>query len=387
MISREAAIRRLEHDGFAEAAAHVERWRNAQKQTGGWDANLKSQHPDAAALLWPRSTSPRRRAPAGATGARSIAPVLTEDLPRRSAGGSAFDDYWMVDWSASKKPRTGPDSVWCAHAEWGDDGRLIVHEPVNHPTRHALVESLRSELQAASPDRRMLVGFDFPFGYPRGLAAALGLVDAPPWEAVWRLLHDRIEDDEQNVNNRFEVAARLNEDLCAGFGPFYGRPTSLPTEQQRTLSTKRTHPLSFVRRGVELAFTRKTDGLAGAKSSPWFLYGGSNSVGSQALLGIPRVWRLHNELSGSQIWPFQTGATLPSRAQARIVFAEVYPSQFHRRVPGSEVVHDAAQVSATAIGLARHDAGGTLTKLFEAPGGSLAAVTEEGWILGCLLAP
>ena len=32
--------------------------------------------------------------------------------------------------------------------------------------------------------KRVLIGFDFPFGYPAGFAARLGL-SGPPWQGVW----------------------------------------------------------------------------------------------------------------------------------------------------------------------------------------------------------
>ena len=52
-----------------------------------------------------------------------------------------------------------------------------------------------------------LVGFDFPYGYPAGSAAALGLTpDIPAWLGVWREITNRIIDRDDNSNNRFEVA-------------------------------------------------------------------------------------------------------------------------------------------------------------------------------------
>ena len=47
---------------------------------------------------------------------------------------------------------------------------------VNPPTRHA-AKALIADWLAAAPqtNERVLLGFDFPFGYPAGFAARLGL--------------------------------------------------------------------------------------------------------------------------------------------------------------------------------------------------------------------
>lgn len=82
-----------------------------------------------------------------------------------------FDRYIIVDWSASNSPKTGKDSIWiCDLGEAGD--------PVstNPSTRRQAEEQLRELLiKAADRGERVLIGFDFPYGYPRGFAAALGL--------------------------------------------------------------------------------------------------------------------------------------------------------------------------------------------------------------------
>ena len=57
--------------------------------------------------------------------------------------------------------------------------------------------------------RRLLIGFDFPFGYPAGTAARLGLRGLA-WRNLWQTLEDRIADGKDNRNNRFDVAESLN---------------------------------------------------------------------------------------------------------------------------------------------------------------------------------
>ncbi len=144
-----------------------------------------------------------------------------ELLPPRA---SAFDAYLMVDWSAASPPRTGKDSVWWCLCVWRS-GRLVVETNENSPTRQACFDVLRAQLRdLAAEGSSVLVGFDFPYGYPTGFAQALGLKDAP-WRAVWNELTTRIVDDQAfGTNNRFQVASDLNQRIGAPEGPFWGHP-------------------------------------------------------------------------------------------------------------------------------------------------------------------
>src|SRR5215470_1635336 len=106
-----------------------------------------------------------------------------------------FDAYLMVDWSAAAVPTVGRDSIWYA-LRTGRSERCA-----NIPTRAAAQAALRALLlEQRGQGRRVLVGFDFPFGYPAGFAAALGLQG---WRGLWRFLADHIRDDDENVNDRF----------------------------------------------------------------------------------------------------------------------------------------------------------------------------------------
>jgi len=73
-------------------------------------------------------------------------------------------------------------------------------------------------------ERMVLVGFDFPLGYPAGTAAALGLTDKPEWSSTWRELVRLIIDGDDNSNNRFEVAGELNRRISGGCYPFWSCP-------------------------------------------------------------------------------------------------------------------------------------------------------------------
>ena len=86
-----------------------------------------------------------------------------------------------------------------------------------------LVANLAAYL-ALKRGRRVLAGFDFPFGYPASVAQRLtGRAEAL---ALWRWLAERIEDGADNANNRYAVAERIN-DAWGGIGPMWGRPAHL----------------------------------------------------------------------------------------------------------------------------------------------------------------
>ena len=133
-----------------------------------------------------------------------------------------FDVYCVVDWSANATPKRGADSIWISE--------LVAGQPataVNVPTRHGAEQHL-AELAARHACRRVLIGVDFPLGYPAGFAAAAGLAGpagldgSPAWLATWQYLAQAIDDDHRNRNNRWHVAADLNERL--GGLRFWGCP-------------------------------------------------------------------------------------------------------------------------------------------------------------------
>ena len=292
-----------------------------------------------------------------------------------------FDAYLMVDWSASRKPVTGRDSIWfCLVTRTGD--KLSIEKPENPSTRTQAVDKILQILRVSAYQRRMtLVGFDFPYGYPAGFAAALGLNETPTWLAVWREIDKNIKDRDDNENNRFEVAGDLNRRVSSGCYPFWGCPQG---RESATLSCT-------MRPKGNLAERRQTD--IGNMQSIWKLFG-NGSVGSQALLGIPRLLALRYdvELSTiSRVWPFEVGlGALPSRPKRDylIVHAEIYPSLLPIQ-PAEGEVKDAAQVRTMASHFAALDDAGELSTLFGGPPTLTSEdrekiVQEEGWTLGVL---
>jgi hypothetical protein len=282
-----------------------------------------------------------------------------------------FDAFAIVDWSAANVPRSGKDSIWIC---WlGPDGERCE----NPETRHRAKALLADRLAAARANgERVLLGFDFPFGYPANFAARLGL-DGLPWRAVWDELARVVEDRENNCNNRFRVGAELNRRISGRPYPFWGCPAPAAGPY-----LERTRPDYDDR----LAEKRLIDiWMRGAQPCWKLAYPGS--VGSQSLTGIPVVRALRDDrrwAERARIWPFETGLRPP--ADAPIVFAEVWPSWW-RLPPGWEPPKDKAQVRTVAKILADRDRGGDLEQWFAGDPGLSAQQRrvierEEAWTLG-----
>ncbi|MEP6967562.1 MAG: cobalamin biosynthesis protein CbiG [Pseudomonadota bacterium] len=295
-----------------------------------------------------------------------------------------FNAYLIVDWSAASKRTTGADSIWIGLLKRDVRFRLAFesHNPATRKEAEALIGQILDD--RAKRRERTLAGFDFPLGFPRGLAAALGLAGEAPWRAVWDQLDRMVKDKADNTNNRFGVASEINRRLTGGPFPFWGCP---PRDTLTTLQPKklRAHGPG------DLPEFRHTELEPAAKgASPVWKLGYQGSVGGQAIMGIPAVRRLA-EARGDRLraWPFQTGwkaLTEADLAGVEVVVAEVYPSILKAAQVHGEV-RDLTQVRALAEHFARLDEAGKLAALFAPAKGTAADVVidaerEEGWILG-----
>ena len=285
-----------------------------------------------------------------------------------------FDRFVVVDWSANSAPKLGRDSIWI-----GVHDHTGVVSVTNLATR-ASAEAFLVELLESDTTSSTLVGVDFSLGYPMGTAAALGL-SGTPWSAMWALLADHIDDDDRNGNNRFAVAAALNQRLTGGAAPFWGCPPSAAGTHLATTKPSGAGSLGWFRATEEAL---RTQGCR--PFSSWQLLG-AGAVGSQSLLGVGRLHGLRGRLGDRMdIWPFTTGFDSPTLGDGSIVVAEVWPSMLTIDDTG-ETVRDAAQVRTTAGWLAEIDRSGGLDALFSPvlpPEVSAAAVAEEGWVLGVI---
>lgn len=286
-----------------------------------------------------------------------------------------FDRYIAVDWSASNQPKQGKDSIWSCDAPPAESDV----KTTNHRTRHAAEAWLCEQLtEAVVARQRVLLGFDFPYGYPAGFARALGL---DGWEGIWEYLERHVRDNDKNVSNRFEVAAEINRALGRD-APFWGRPAHLDLPAlpaQKRVRYRGVGNGGFAEwRQVEAQLRHRRTG----PQTVWKLaYTGA--VGSQSLVGIPVLRRLLFRKAlreVSRVWPFQLGVPeLPSGSPA-IIHAEIWPSI----VPfGHEhgSCRDEQQVRAVVHHWRGLDRGGRLGELFAAPE-NRSVRREEGWILG-----
>ena len=291
-----------------------------------------------------------------------------------------FDAYVMVDWSAASVPAAGADSIWIASAERRYSALTPVHLE-NPRTRRAASAMLADRLSdLVARDRVTLTGFDFAFGYPAGFARRLR-GDGADWRGVWKEIAARARDGDDNANNRFEVAAALNQRISGGPFPFWGCPARAAGP---LLSPRK--PAGF---DATLAELRLCDRAAGGPHPVWKLaYPGC--VGSQTLLGIAHLHALRHHpwfAEVARIWPFETGLRAlerPGTGGWRVLFAEIYPSIFDSRAIAHQV-KDARQVQAVVEHVSRLDETGGLAALFAGPPDLTteqrqAIVTEEAWI-------
>lgn len=282
-----------------------------------------------------------------------------------------FDACVAVDWSAANTPKTGRDSIWIAVRE--RSGQTAISNPA---TRHEAMTEIRALLRRLrAVEQRVLIGFDFAFGWPEGGAEAV--LGAPGWQALWHTLGEWIEDGEDNTSNRFEVAARFNREATDGMARFWGHPHQ---HSHDGLTAK-----SVTRDGDPVPTSRLAEQRSPAK--PVWQLTGAGAVGSQAMTGIARLEALRRdpELAGDlAIWPFET--RFGEALDAPIVIAEIYPSLLKPEITRGEVP-DQVQVETYADWLAAIDEAGEMKRLLGAPNDLSeqereTVLAEEGWILG-----
>lgn len=262
-----------------------------------------------------------------------------------------FDTFVIVDWSGGndrgKAPK--PDAIWAC---------IAGQEPIYFRNRQLvevwLASLFETELAAG---RRVLAGFDFPFGYPVGFSEEItGVVD--PF-ALWAWFAAQIKDDPKS-NNRFDVAGEINKHFD-GIGPFWGNGLTRDIDDLPRKGNSRT--------ALTLPEKREVENLAKGSFTCWQL-SGAGAVGSQVMMGLPVLHRLREKFDRDvAVWPFEETAK-------PITIVEVWPSMFAGKPPAG-MIKDAHQVQVTAEHFKNMPAA-------ELKGLFAAISPQEGWILGVM---
>ncbi|MEM9580862.1 MAG: gephyrin-like molybdotransferase Glp [Pseudomonadota bacterium] len=276
---------------------------------------------------------------------------------------SSFDQVIIVDWAAGRigPKRPAKDQIWIGVA-----GTSAQEEPVYCRSRQDAEAWLKTRLaHNLTHGLRTLVGFDFPFAYPRGFAKALTGQDDP--FAMWQWYAERVEDSDTGENNRFDLAGEINRRF-GGTGPFWGN--ALPRDIEGLPRTQGGYDLAG------FAEYRDFETLQPGLQTCWKL-AGAGCVGSQVIMGLPTLHRLRaafgKELS---VWPFEA-------ATAPLVLAEIWPSLLNEEVhaaSGPKTIRDALQVSLLSQALAALSADQMAQLLHEGD-------PVEGGILGAAHVP
>lgn len=268
---------------------------------------------------------------------------------------SDWDRFIMVDWSGGND--TGPtprkDAIWVGSATHESEA-----EPLYLRNRDVAFDWLSAEIETSlAGHSRLFIGFDFPFGYPRGFARAVTGCDDPL--ALWEYFADAIEDRPAS-NNRFALAGALNARF-PGVGPFWfnGGKADIAHLPRKGRD----------RQGHGLPERRACETRAKGTFTCWQM-GGAGAVGGQVMTGLAVLQRLRRRFPRKiGVWPFDL-------ADQPIAFVEIWPSLLADRVNAeADPIKDRAQVRLMARALARLPRAGLSRMLsVDAP--------EEGWILG-----
>lgn len=268
---------------------------------------------------------------------------------------SGWQSFVIVDWSSGndRGARATKDAIWIGAVLGG-----VEQEPLYRRNRQVAEAHLGALIETErSAGRKLVIGFDFPFGFPRGFVEQV--TGEPDPLSLWDWLDANLSDAPEN-NSRFDLAGRLNA-LFPGVGPFWfnGLKRDIP-DLPRKGSDRRDHGMPE---------RRKVEALARGTFSLWQM-GGAGAIGGQAITGMAALSRLRKRFPGEiAVWPFE-------RLDRPVAFVEVWPSLIAKQVAEeNDPIKDRAQVRCLARALSRLSTG-ELERLLgvDAP--------EEGWIFG-----
>ncbi|WP_425081696.1 gephyrin-like molybdotransferase Glp [Ruegeria arenilitoris] len=267
---------------------------------------------------------------------------------------TGFDSFAMVDWSGGNDTGLSErkDAIWACVVRKGraEEPTYLRNRKIAEQWLHDLIAD-----EIAS-GRRLCLGFDFPFGYPKGFARALTGSDDPL--RLWDWFESRIEDSPK-ANNRFDLAGEINRRF-GGKGPFWFNGLRRGIDGLPKNKADYHNPFPE-RRCVEL--NPETKG-----SFTCWQMGGAGAVGGQVMTGLPVLARLRRAFTGQiSVWPFEPLDT-------PVAFVEIWPSLTLGAGP-KDRIKDAWQVEQVALSLAG-------MRLEELAIHLNVNAAEEGWILG-----
>ena len=152
---------------------------------------------------------------------------------------------------------------------------------------------------------RMAVGFDFCFGFPEWFARGeMGCADGP---AFWQLVAD---------GRGEQWLARGQED-----GRFWGKPSKRPQEFSGSRVERMLRATDIdCKLAAQIAEVDRAARVRGITPKSVFQIGGSGSVGTASLRGMPILLRLRE--AGFRVWPFDRPGLLGG--EPRPVILEMY---------------------------------------------------------------
>ena len=266
---------------------------------------------------------------------------------------SHFDTVCVMNWSSASDRGRAP--IWSCKLDGTAGEEAVCHRNRQYAGKY--LEALIANEIASG--RRLLLGFDFPFGYPEGTAKALtGQTD--PFQ-IWDLLA-RLVNDTPMANNRFEVAGFLNRRIGSGKGPFWFNGLKCEIDGLPR-DTKGDYHNPFPKH-------RLTERLARGTFSCWQI-GGAGSVGGQIMTGLPVLKRLRDAFPGKiAVWPFEPLA-------CPVTFVEIWRGLRSLQVASvsEHPIKDARQVQGVARAIAGMPREG-VQRLLD------VKASEEGWIFG-----
>ncbi len=263
---------------------------------------------------------------------------------------TGFDVIVVVDWSGGndRGPKPKADAIWVGVQD--KDGQTQTYQ------RNRLVAEVFLDALIADHRRkghRVLIGFDFPFGYPQGFGQALTGSEDPLAVLGW--FEDRIEDTAK-ANNRFDIAGEINRTFGQGRGPFWANGLDRDIDGLPRRKTDYVNPFPD---------RRACEDRAKGTFTCWQM-AGAGAVGSQVMMGLPVLARLRRK-HGARVWPFEVLDT-------DVALVEVWPSLTAGPAPNG-MIKDQWQVKEVARQIAGLPAADLSQMLdVDAP--------VEGWIFG-----